>query len=250
MKKHVIILTHGWTGSSAFAALLGEAGYWHGDNTFKKPDYDTYENIKLVELNDQLLNELNYAGDREHEIISSETLDDLTRKAATLDLTPYREFLENCQQHKPWIWKDPRLALTIRIWAKLLPLEEVAFIILTRDSEQAWITSNLRRHIQSYAFTQHYNVAITDSLKKFLNENNQDYIEFEFEDLQLTPEDTIAKLNKFLNIQLTMDNLRSVYKFSLYKKSKGLKDKMLAWLIYLKNYRYRYDIPNQKQKNN
>ncbi|GJL76094.1 sulfotransferase [Nitrosomonas sp.] len=250
MNKNVIILTHGWTGSSAFAALLGKAGYWHGDNTFKKPDYDTYENIKLVELNDQLLNKLNYAGDREHEIISSETLDDLARKAATLDLTPYREFLENCQQHKPWIWKDPRLALTIRIWAKLLPLEEVAFIILTRDSEQAWITSNLRRHIQSYAFTQHYNVAITGSLKKFLRENNQDYIEFEFEDLQLAPEDTITKLNKFLNIQLTMDDLRSVYKFPLYKKSKGLKDKLLAWLIYLKNYRYRYDIPNQKPKNN
>ena len=250
MKKNVIILTHGWTGSSAFAALLGEAGYWHGDNTFKKPDYDTYENIKLVELNNQLLTELNFAGDREHEIISSEIVDELARKAAALDLTPYRAFLENCQQHKPWIWKDPRLALTIRIWAKLLPMEEVAFIILTRDSEQAWITSNLRRHIQSYAFTQHYNAAITDNLKKFLNENQQDFIEFEFEDLQLTPEDTIAKLNNFLNIDLTMDNLRSVYKFPLYKKSKGLKDKLLAWLIYLKNYRYRYDIPDQKQKNN
>ncbi len=242
--KNVIILTHGWTGSSVFAALLSKAGYWCGDNTFKKVDYDTYENLRLVELNNQLLKELDYTGNREHEILSSEVLDELARKASTIDLTPYREFLNECQQHKPWIWKDPRLALTIRIWAKLLPLDEVAFIVLTRDDEQAWITSNLRRHIQSYAFTRNYNGAITNSIKKFLNENHQEFIEFKFEDLQLTPEKTVEELNQLLDLRLTLDDLKSVYKFPLYKKTRGLKDKLTAWLIYLKNYRSRYDISN------
>jgi len=248
--KNVIILTHGWTGSSAFTALLGEAGYWYGENTFKKIDYDTYENLRLVELNNRLLIELNYTGNREHEIITSDVLDDLAYKAATIDLTPYKKFLEKCQQHKPWIWKDPRLALTIHIWAKLLPLKEIRFIVLTRDDEQAWIASNLRLHIQSHAFTREYNAANTDNIKKFLNENQQDFIEFKFEDLQLTPEKTIAELNKFLEIHLTMDNLKSVYKFPLYRKSKGLKDKLFAWLIYLKNYNYRYDTSSQKQRAN
>lgn len=245
MKKNVIILTHGWTGSSVFTALLGEAGYWYGSDTFKKPDYDTYENFELIELNKRLLSELNYTGNREHEIISLQTLEELAQRAASIDLSPYREFIENCQQNKPWIWKDPRLVLTIRIWAKLLPLDEIAFIILTRDNEQSWITANLRRHIESPAFTRHYNAAITDGLKKFLSENHQDYIEFMFEDLQLTPEKTIAKINDFLGTQLTMDNVRSVYKFPLYKKTKGLKEKLLAWLIYLKNYRQRYDVSSQ-----
>lgn len=247
MKKNVIILTHGWTGSSVFTALLGETGYWYGNTTFKKPDYDTYENLRLIELNNQLLTELNYTGSREHEIISFEILDELAHRAASIDLKPYREFIENCQQNKPWIWKDPRLVLTIRIWAKLLPLDEVAFMILTRDNEQAWITANLRRHIESHAFTRSYNAAITDGLKKFLKENHQDYIEFMFEDLQLAPEETIAKINNFLGTHLTMDNLKSVYKFPLYKKSKGPKEKLLAWLIYLKNYRQRYDVSSQEK---
>jgi hypothetical protein len=257
MKKNVIILTYGWTGSSVFTALLGEAGYWYGNDTFKKPDYDTYENFELIELNKRLLSELNYTGNREHEIISLytsnreheiislQTLEELAQRATSIDLSPYREFIENCQQNKPWIWKDPRLVLTIRIWAKLLPLDETAFMILTRDSEQFWITANLRRHIKSPAFTRHYNAAITDGLKKFLNENHQNYIEFMFEDLQLTPEKTIAKINDFLGTQLTMDNVRSVYKFPLYKKTKGLKEKLLAWLIYLKNYRRRCDVSSQ-----
>ncbi len=242
--KNVIILTHGWTGSSVFAALLGKAGYWYGDDTFQKVDYDTYENLRLVELNNQLLAELNYTGDREHEILSSEILDNLAIRARAIDLAPYKKFLENCQQHKPWVWKDPRLALTIRIWAKLLPLEDVTFIVLTRDDEQAWITSNLRRHIQSHAFTQAYNAAITSSIKKFLNDNYQQFIEFKFEDLQLKPKESVSALNVFLNLNLTMDDLESVYKFPLYKKTRSFKDKLVAWLIYFKNYHCRQDIFN------
>jgi len=239
MKKNVIILTHGWTGSSVFTALISKANYWCGNDTFQKSDYNTYENIELVKLNDQLLEDLGYEGNREHEVMTSEVIDELARKADTIDLTPYKEFVERCQEHKPWIWKDPRLSHTINIWARFLNLDETAFIILTRDSEQAWITSNLRRHIQSQEFTKNYNSGITNTIKKFLDDNTQEYLEFEFEDLQLTPEDTIAKLNEFLDINLTMEDLISIYKFPLYKKTKGLKDKLTAWLIYLKNYRYR-----------
>lgn len=239
MKRNIIILTHGWTGSSAFTALIGQAEYWCGDSTFEKSDYNTYENNELVALNDRLLKELGYSGDREHEIVNIQELESLVRKADKIDLTPYRDFVNKCQQHRPWIWKDPRLVLTIRIWARLLSLEETAFIILTRDDEQAWITSNLRRHIQSRSFTKNYNAAITASFKSFLSENQKDYIEFQFEDLQLFPEKTILRLNNFLNTQITFDNFSTIYKLPLYKKSRGLKDKLMATLIYLKNYHYR-----------
>ena len=48
---NVIILTGGLTGSSALAGLLTEAGYWCGEDTFKKSDYNTYENAELIALN-------------------------------------------------------------------------------------------------------------------------------------------------------------------------------------------------------
>lgn len=239
MKNNVVILTHGWTGSSAFTALVGQAGYWYGDETFQKIDYNTHENVELVELNNRMLEELKFDGDREHEIVSTDVLEELERRADNIDLTPYKEFVERCQSNKPWIWKDPRLTWTIRIWARFLPFEETSFIILTRDEKQAWITSNLRRHIQSQAFTRNYNNAVTDTLKQFLKQNGQDFIEFEFEDLQLTPEKTIEKLNGFLNIELTMDNLKAIYKLPLHKKSKGFKDYLKALAIYIKNYKYR-----------
>lgn len=245
MKKNVIILTHGWTGSSVFTALVGKAGYWFGDDTFQKVDYNTYENTELVELNNKMIEDLGFAGDREHQILTQEVLDELYQKSFDIDCKPYQDFVEKIEQNQPWIWKDPRLALTIRIWARFLNLDNIAFVILTRDDEQSWITSNLRRHIQSKEFTKNYNHAVTDLFKSFLKEKGKDQIQFEFEDMQLRPEYTIEELNKFLDVELTMEDLLSVYKLPLYKKSKGLKDKLKAWAIYLKNYNLRDNLGKQ-----
>lgn len=238
MKKNVIILTHGWTGSSVFAGLLGKAGFNYGDQTYQKSDYDTHENIELVELNKRMMKELGYTGDHEHEF-DHENILELSANADKIDLSPYREFIDRCQINKPWLWKDPRLTWTIRVWAKLLSFEDTAFIILTRDDEQAWISSNLRRHIQSKNFTRNYNHGITSSLKHFLNSNDQKYISFEFEDLLLRPEYTINELNTFLGTTLNMSDVESVYRYPLYKKSKNYKDKFKALAIYLKNYNQR-----------
>ncbi|MCM0149349.1 hypothetical protein [Photobacterium galatheae] len=235
----MIILTHGWTGSSAFTALISRAGYWPGDSTVAKVDYDTFENTELVALNKQLMKDIGYQGDSERELISEALVSELANRADRIDLQPYQSFIHRLNQHQPWIWKDPRLTFTIRIWAQLLDLNQIAFIILTRDEEQSWITSNQRRHIQSRTFTRHYNQGVTETLKHFLHENEQPYLAFQFEDLQLKPEQTLEALNQFLDASLTMDDLKAVYSKPLYEKSKGFRDKLEALAIYLKNYRLR-----------
>ena len=55
VRDNVIILTGGLSGSSALAGLLSAAGYWSGEDTFKKRDYNTYENAELIRLNRQLM---------------------------------------------------------------------------------------------------------------------------------------------------------------------------------------------------
>lgn len=239
MKRNVIILTHGWTGSSVFTALLGRANYWAGEATFQKPDYNTHENVELIELNKQLMKEMGFTKDHEHYFDEAE-IEKLTKSASELDLTPYKNFVQRCQNNQPWIWKDPRLTWTIRIWAKLLDLDGIAFVILTRDAEQAWISSNLRRHIQTRQFTQKYNSGITKSLEHFLSHQQSNFLSYEFENLLLNPEETLSELNEFLDISLSMEDLRSVYNGPLYQKTRNWKDKLKATAIYLKNYRERY----------
>lgn len=233
--KNIIILTHGWTGSSVFSGLFGRAGYWLGAETVQKIDYNTNENSMLVDINRRLIDELGRGLDHEHRF-SDDDVAAITSRAESVDLQPLRDFVAQCDRHRPWLWKDPRLTWTIRIWARVLDLENTAFLILTRDSQQAWISANLRRHVQSPKFTRDYKDGITASNVRFLNQLGKPYVELSFEDLLLTPEKALERLNGFFGTALALSDLQVVCKDPLYRKSRGFKDLVVASLIYLKNY--------------
>ena len=234
-RKNVIVLTHGWTGSSIFSALFGEAGYWLGGETMAKPDYDTFENAGLVALNNRLLHELAPTLNHEHQF-SDHDVQKIAARATALDLQPYRNFIAECNQNQPWLWKDPRLTWTIRAWSSVLDLEQTAFLVLTRDPTQAWISANLRRHVQSFAFTRRYNGGITQSNLRFLQERGLPHLHLSFEDLLLSPQDTLARLNAFFKLGLSMAQLHAVCRLPLHRKSRNWKDFMVASLIYMKNF--------------
>lgn len=234
-RKNIIILTHGWTGSSVFSGLFGRAGYWLGAETVKKIDYNTNENSMLVDLNRRMIDEFGQGLDHEHRF-SDDDVALIARRAEGMDLQPLRDFVAQCNQNGHWLWKDPRLTWTIRIWARVLDLEKTAFLILTRDLQQAWISANLRRHVQSTEFTRQYKDGITASNIRFLQQVGQPYVELSFEDLLLTPERALETLNRFFGTSLKIDDLKAVCSEPLYRKSRGFKDFVVALLIYLKNY--------------
>lgn len=246
MKKNIIILTHGWTGSSVFAALLGRAGYWLGSSTVQKRDYDTFENADLVALNQDLLRLLAPESDHEHRF-AFEDVCRIAERSDNLNLQPYQSFVSRCAANEPWLWKDPRLTWTIRVWAKVIDLDRTAFLVLTRDDLQAWITSNQRRHIQSIRFTREYNHGITRSNIRFLEGLGLTYLEMSFENLLLQPESAVVRLSEFFEVNLTMADLTSVCKVPLYRKNRGWKDMLMATLIYAKNYGERDGRPRRHQ---
>ena len=233
--NNIIVLTHGWTGSSVFSALLGQAGCWLGAETMHKPDYNTFENADLVTLNNELLQALSPGLNHEHHFSPAQVLQ-IEQRAAGIDLQPYRQFVAECGQHGPWLWKDPRLTWTIRVWAKVLDLTTTSFLVLTRDTTQAWISANTRRHVQSFGFTRQYNGGITQSNLRFLQERNLPFVQLSFEDLLLAPDATLGKLNAGFGTTLTLAQLRAVCREPLHQKSRGWKDFTLAALIYLKNF--------------
>ena len=85
--NNIIVLTHGWTGSSVFSALLGQAGCWLGAETMHKPDYNTFENADLVTLNNQLLQALAPGLNHEHHFSPAQVLE-IEQRAAGID-SPY-----------------------------------------------------------------------------------------------------------------------------------------------------------------
>jgi len=242
MKPNVIILTSGLTGSSVLTGLISQAGYWTGDKTIKKKDYDTFENAELVDLNLRIFKEANYKGNYLTNF-SPEALARINSLAKTVDSSVYSAFVEKCNQHGPWVWKDPRLWMTIHFWKDILNLNECKFLVLTRNFRQLWVSTILRRQIVSYRGSQAYEQHVTDSAIGFLKRNQLSYLPVRYEDLVVRPAPTIAKLNAYLGTDLTIDNLKNIYSKPLYKlPASSPADFMKALLIYLKNYPQRVDL--------
>jgi hypothetical protein len=235
---NVIILTGGLTGSSALAGLLAAAGYWSGEGTFRKRDYNTYENSELIRLNRQLMQRAG-AGEEYTMRFLPDTIDRIAKLAGVEDPGEYRALVADCDAHTPWLWKDPRLWLTIRFWSGLLEWSRIRVLLLRRDHMQAWVSCTQRRQIQTYHYARRYNDSIQASLREFLDANAIRYLPVLFEDLIVNPEREVARLGSFLGADVAMDHLRSTYDGVLYRRPKSLKDTAEAALIYLKNYRER-----------
>jgi hypothetical protein len=233
-RPNVIILTSGITGSSVLSGFLARSGYWAGDTTHKK-EYDTFENVELVQLNLRILRQAGYTGNHVKEF-STEAIARIASLRFTTEDFPYREFVKRCGEHGPWVWKDPRLWLTMYYWKNFLNLNECRFILLTRSLIQGWVAGTLRRHIRSYESDKQYEMAIKNSILSFLNGNRLRYVHITYENLVGRPEATIRDLNGHLEANLAIADLAAVYQGSLHGyPRKSLVDCAKAVLIYFKN---------------
>jgi len=235
---NVMILTGGLTGSSALAGLLTAAGYWSGQETFKKSDYNTYENSELIRLNRQLMKRVGI-GEEYTGAFQPQAIRNIESLVGVEPDDEYRAFIARCQRHAPYVWKDPRLWLTIRYWNHLLDWSRVRVLLLSREPIQSWISTIQRRQIQSYKYLSAYNEAIQTSLLGFLRSGQIGFLPVKYEDLVIAPERELERIGRFVGRTLTLDHLTSTYTGPLHRRPKNWKDAIEAGLIYLKNYQER-----------
>jgi hypothetical protein len=238
---NTVILTSGLTGSSVLAGFLARGGYWSGDRTYKKTDYDTFENQDLIRLNTELLQSASFE-QAYLTTYSPQVIEQVASLTGALDVEPFREFYRRCDSHSPWVWKDPRLSVTIRFWSRVVDLSKCNFLLLTRNHFQSWVSTNSRYIVQSMRHTREYETAIYESNLAFLEENRLPYQQLSYEGLIARPEQTISRLNRFLGSQLTLDHLAATYNGALHRRpGSSLPRIARATLVYLKNYRERVD---------
>jgi len=235
---NVIILTGGLTGSSALAGLLTAAGYWSGQDTFKKSDYNTYENAELIRLNRQLMGRVG-VGEEYTSVFKQDAIAAIESLVGAEPADEYSQFVTSCAQHAPWVWKDPRLWLTVRFWHPLVDWSRVRVLLLSRDPLQSWVSTIQRRQIQSYGYLSRYNESIQESLRNFLDLHRIGYLPVQYEHLVMQPEDELRRIGEFVGTSLELTHLTSTYTGPLRRRPKGLRDGIEAGLIFLKNYRER-----------
>jgi hypothetical protein len=242
MKKNVVILTSGLSGSSVLTGLIAHGGFWTGDKTFSKPDYETFENQELIDLNGRLFREAEYNGNYAFEV-PADAIERIAALYGQLDCAVYRSFVARCDKNQPWVWKDPRLWMTIRFWKNILDTDRCAFILLTRDLNQVWLSALLRRQIVTYRSVRSYENNINQSIVDFFTVNALPYLHITYEDLIANPVEVIDRLNRYVGSTLTVEDLKRLYRGPLYRSPRySLQRRLKAMLIYYKNYSERLDI--------
>jgi hypothetical protein len=237
---NVIILTTGISGSSVITGFLAKSGFWAGEDTVFKDNitgkYETYENKKLVTLNDALIKEAGIEFDNKS-YYDKNSRSIFNRIYKETDTIKYNKFIEECDSHSPWIWKDPRLFLTIGFWKNALDLTNTKVVVLHRNCYELWKSQSIKRIIYSYRYLKDSEEKARQELINYLVSNNFSFISLEYDQFTKDPATHINKLNKFFGIYLKKENWDEIYqptsKLSQYKRS------ILAYLIYIKNYKNR-----------
>ena len=237
---NVIILTTGISGSSVITGFFAKSGLWTGDDTLFKDNitgkYETYENKKLVDLNNSLTREagVDFEGKARYDEKARGKFNEIY---AEIDTEKYNKFIDECNAHSPWIWKDPRLFLTIGFWRNCLDLTDTKVIVLHRNSYELWKSQAIKRIIYSYSYLKSSEEKTRHKLLNYLESNNFSFMSLEYDQFTRDPVTSINKLNEFIGTNLKKENWDEIYKptsiFSRYKRT------LLAYLIYIKNYKSR-----------
>lgn len=238
---NVIVLTTGISGSSLITGLLNRSGLWAGDETIVKDNitggYDTYENKSLVSLNEKLIAEvgLEFDDGARYDLDSRAKISCLINK---IDLSEYEEFVRKCDSVSPWIWKDPRLLLTIGFWSNFLDMSDIKVIFIYRNIYDLWVSQNVKRIVYDYQYLKSSETQVRKGLEKYLEESGFSFIKIEYERFIKSPLTYMGQLNDFIGLKLTKDHWNDVYKPSsrLLKYQRAV----LSYLIYIKNYRDRF----------
>lgn len=241
MKPNLIILTTGLSGSSVLTGLIARAGYWTGERTHVKNNstgsYNTYENSKLVELNNQLI-KLTKCTITPHSWYDRSLFARFEAIDSGIDRQQFRQFIDECNEHSPWIWKDPKLWFTLAFWLDLLGEKNVRCIVLYRDPYRLWVSQTNKRIIYDYQYLKNSEQRSRLELLNYLHERNVPSMELQYDELLDCDTQTLIRINQFLGCQLSSSDWGEVFDSSKQSNSKRLND-LKAMLIYLKNYKGR-----------
>ncbi len=217
--KNVIILGSGRTGSSILAGLIFRNRYYINPDSIKArrhyPDGD-YENYDLIRMNESILQEVgyNYGSLAPRKKVN---VDHIEALAESGDIIKYREFIADCDKESPWLWKDPRLGYTIFFWKHLLDMDNIHFILITRDLYQVFRSfskggiSRTKREI----YQRHeYRLSL---MENFIKENNLQVLRIDYS--EIWDRDVLNnKLTPVLGVEISKEDYSSVIKKNIHKK--------------------------------
>ncbi len=216
MPKNVIVLGAPRSGTSLTSGIFARQGYFVGDAArpaVKRGDdynpFGYFEADDLIERNVALFRRVGY---QPHNTWLFDPIsDDAISRIA--DLSPDhadRELLAGYNTHSPWLWKDPRLCITLSYWVRLLdPSTSVAILIL-RDPEdvywsfrrKGWCEAGESAKRAALARIEQHTRAAEAAVQRLTIPQ----LTIAYDDFRIRPHDLAAQISELAGLRLTPED--------------------------------------------
>lgn len=213
MPRNVMIVGPPRSGTSLASDIFARQSYYTGEGLRVGDDYNPfgyYEAEDLIEANVRLFDAAGYP----HH--NTWKFDPITpRQIAALGrLDPRdedRALLDAWNGHSPWMWKDPRFAITLEYWSKLIDLDATAIILTRRNPEdiywsfrrKGWCGASDDDRSQAISIIEQH----ADNARDVVERLGLPHITIEYMEYSTAAADIAARISEFAGLKLTAADL-------------------------------------------
>jgi hypothetical protein len=217
MSKNVLVVGAPRSGTSLTSAIFARKGYYvggaaraavqHGD------DYNPFgyfEADDVIERNVALFRRVGY--DFHNTWLFEPMSDDAIRRlAAQPPDVADQELIAHYDTRAPWLWKDPRLSLTLSYWAKVIDWQSCVVVLILRDPEDVYWSFRRKgwcaagesaRHAAIARIRQHMETA-----QSTVDRLQMPHIAIDYRDFKDRPGFLAEQLSALAGLQLSPDDL-------------------------------------------
>jgi hypothetical protein len=140
MRRNVIIVGPPRSGTSLASDIFARRGYYTGEGLRVGDDYNPfgyYEAEDLIAANVSLLESVEFPHHNtwKFDAITPPQVDSIGRIPIQAE---HRALLDHWNRHSPWMWKDPRFAITLGYWGQLVDHDATGVILTNRNPEDVY----------------------------------------------------------------------------------------------------------------
>jgi hypothetical protein len=213
MPKNIVIVGPPRSGTSLTSGIFAGQGYFAGEQLRSGDDYNPFgyfEDEALVEANVRIFRDVDF---HFHNTWMFAPIAD--SQIASISQLPVEDcdrlLVAACGEHSPWMWKDPRLCMTLSYWANVIDWTNAGVVLTQRNAEdvywsfrrKGWCSAgNVQRDKTIERIEKHASnaQATIDRLKI-------PHISIEYNEYHQQPEAVANRINEFAGLELTTDDL-------------------------------------------
>ena len=213
MPKNIIIVGPPRSGTSLTSGIFAGQGYFAGEQLRSGDDYNPFgyfEDEALVEANVRLFADVGFhfhntwmfapIATSQIEAISQLPIEECDRTLVTA-----------CKNHEPWMWKDPRLCMTLSYWAKLIDWTNAGVVLTQRNPDdvywsfrrKGWCPAGNAHRLKTIERIENHAAMALESVHEF----KLPHITIEYDEYHQRPGELAERINQFSGLELAAKDL-------------------------------------------